>query len=159
MLVCFLSFVFYLLLLNKKGWKSLCKCNLTASAVRSISGSQPLRCGKKGCPAVWSFQHPLVQNVRVLAGGSTGCIMVPLTLPHPIITKSVPRYCHACIFECCLHFRGRGQILVVVTALYPWSCFTDGSGIWEIRSLLSDGTLTVEDMVENSFMLRECYQM
>lgn len=45
---------------------------------------------------------------------------------HPIITKSVPRHCHAV-----LSFRRQGQILVVVTALYPWSCFTDGGGIWE----------------------------
>lgn len=48
--------------------------------------------------------------------------MVPLSLPHPITTKSVPRYCRAGVFEYCPHFRRQGQILVVVIALYPWSC-------------------------------------
>lgn len=72
-----------------------------------------------------------LENVWVIEGGSTGGIMVTLSLPHPIITKSVPRNCHAGIFEYCPHFRRQGQILVVVTALYPWSCFTDVSGIWE----------------------------
>lgn len=72
----------------------------------------------------------LIQNVCVIAGGSMGRIMVPLSLPHPIITKSLPRYCHAGIYEYCSHFRRQGQILVVATALYPRGCFTDGSGIW-----------------------------
>lgn len=77
-----------------------------------------------------SFQHPAIQSECVTAGGSNGSDMVPLTIPHPIITKSVARYSHACIFECCCHSSGQGQILV--TDLYPQSYFTDGSGIWEM---------------------------
>lgn len=101
----------------------------------------------------------MIQSVRVIAGGSNGSTVVPLTLPHPIITKSVTRYCHACISECRPHFGGQGQILIAVTALYPRSFFIDGSRIWEMRSLSSDGTLTAEDTAENSFMLRKGYQI
>lgn len=121
----------------------------TARAVRTISGSEPLQCNKKGCPAVWSFLHLMIHSICVIAGGSNGSSATPFA----------QRYCHAYMLVCIPHFNGQGQILTSVTPPYSQSHFPDGSGICENEITVFDSNLTAEDMVKNSFMLREGYQI
>lgn len=157
----------FLWFLNQKGWKSFLQTDSqdcpfsdlrgikkrksleTARAVRIISGSEPLQCNKKGCPAAWSFLHLMIHSICVIAGGSHGSTATPFA----------QRYCHAYIFVCIPHFNAQRQILTSVTPLYPRSHFPDGSGICENEITVFDSTITAEDMVKNSFMLREGYQI
>lgn len=97
---------------------------------------------------MWSFLHPMIHSICVIAGGSNGSTATPFA----------QRYCHACVLVCIPHLNGQGQTLTSVAPTYPQSHFPDGSGICENEIPVFDGTLTAEDMVKNSFMLREGYQ-